>query len=58
MLDNQELVTFISKRLTDGITPKQLEKVAEDFLDAIIAPDTSNGTGCDNMSTIIIVFKK
>jgi len=33
---------------------EQISKIAEKILDKGIAPDTSQGLGCDNMSAIVI----
>ena len=33
------------------------EKITEHLLDKLIAKETSDGTGCDNMSCILIKFK-
>eukprot|EP00828_Plagiopyla_frontata_P035266 TRINITY_DN461_c0_g1_i4.p2 TRINITY_DN461_c0_g1~~TRINITY_DN461_c0_g1_i4.p2 ORF type:complete len:119 (-),score=31.73 TRINITY_DN461_c0_g1_i4:89-445(-) len=48
---NEELGQKI-KELMNQKYKKQ--EIIEQFLDQIIAPNTSNGTGCDNMSAIII----
>lgn len=34
-----------------------LSKICEELLDKLIAKDTSEGTGCDNMSLIMVQFK-
>ena len=34
-----------------------IEKVVEDLLDQLIAKETQDGLGCDNMSCIIVRFK-
>ena len=31
-----------------------LKKTTEEMLDKLIAPNTSTGLGCDNMSTVIV----
>lgn len=36
----------------------QLEKVAENLLDFLVARETSEEVGCDNMTVILIEFKK
>jgi len=36
----------------------KLANVVEKFLDSIVADDTSNGIGTDNMTCIIVRFKK
>ena len=58
-LKNQEACDFVSKRLKDN--PKiQVSKIVEEMMDSIIAKDlySENGLGCDNMTCIVIVFKK
>jgi len=47
---NQSIVDFVGELVKKGIA---LTKVAEDLLDTLLAPDTLNGTGCDNMTCII-----
>ena len=58
-LSNQEACDFVQKRLQD--TPDiKISKIIEEMLDQIVAKDLYNetGLGCDNMTCIIIVFKK
>ena len=58
-LSNQEACDFVAKRLKD--TPDiKLSKIVEEMLDTIVAKDLYNetGVGCDNMTCIIVVFKK
>ena len=58
-LTNQEACDFVSKRLKD--TPDiKISKIVEEMLDSIVAKDLYNetGVGCDNMTCIVIVFKK
>jgi len=45
----------VKKRLDEKNS--DLKKILEELLDDILAPDTSNGTGCDNMTTILLIFK-
>lgn len=33
------------------------DKIVENLLDELIAKETSEGTGCDNMSCILVKFK-
>jgi len=33
---------------------KPLKDIIENLLDTILAPDTTNGYGCDNMTALII----
>lgn len=49
----KEMVDFIYAKLKEK-TP--LKKIVEDLLDQLIAPDTLNGVGCDNMTMVLIVF--
>eukprot|EP00828_Plagiopyla_frontata_P030265 TRINITY_DN3936_c0_g1_i3.p2 TRINITY_DN3936_c0_g1~~TRINITY_DN3936_c0_g1_i3.p2 ORF type:complete len:188 (-),score=27.26 TRINITY_DN3936_c0_g1_i3:71-634(-) len=54
ILSNDSLVEYIRNQLrsTDG----DLESAIENLLEQILAPNTSQGVGCDNMSAIIIKF--
>lgn len=36
---------------------KDLRKLVEDLLDHLLARDTSEGLGCDNMTAILIKLK-
>ena len=65
-LEHPELLKFINQRLGNQVvTPQVIGNVAEDLLDNLLAPDTSGiklilnvaGTGCDNMTTLIIYLK-
>ena len=58
-LKNQEACDFVSKRLKDNPNI-QISKIVEEMLDSIVAKDLYNesGVGCDNMTCIVIVFKK
>lgn len=49
---NQELVTLVEGFLNDNTG--DLKVVSEKLLDSLLAPDTAAGTGCDNMSSIIV----
>lgn len=53
-LTNQEIVEFVGKALSRSQTPS---KIAEELLEKMIAPDTSTGVGCDNMTCIIVTLK-
>lgn len=37
---------------------KSERQIVEEVLDQILAQDVSNGVGCDNMTCILIHFKK
>ena len=58
-LKNQEACDFVSKKLKENPTIK-VSKIVEEMMDSIIAKDlyTENGIGRDNMTCIVIVFKK
>ena len=58
-LKNQEACDFVTKRLKDD--PKiKISKIIEEMMDTILAKDLYNetGVGCDNMTCVVIVFKK
>ena len=58
-LKNQEACDFVSKKLKENPEIK-VSKIVEEILDSIIAKDlySENGIGSDNMTCIVIVFKK
>ncbi|KAI2657549.1 Protein phosphatase 1G [Labeo rohita] len=58
VMSSQEVVDFVSERLkTEAGKNKPLSAIIEELLDHCLAPDTSgDGTGCDNMTCIIITF--
>ena len=71
-LENQEICDIITNRLKKDPNVK-LTKIIEDILDSILATDIHNGNfnyfifyfifletgvGCDNMTCVIIQFKK
>lgn len=60
VLSSQEVVDFISERIKQDQNGKTrpLSSIVEELLDHCLAPDTSgDGTGCDNMTCIIITFR-
>lgn len=50
---SQDILDWIAKSLKTNT----LRNTTEALLDHLIAPDTSTGAGCDNMSAIIIQIK-
>ena len=58
-LKNQEACDFVSKRLKEKPNIK-ISRIIEEMLDTIVAKDLYNesGVGCDNMTCIVVVFKK
>ncbi|XP_039994431.1 protein phosphatase 1G isoform X1 [Xiphias gladius] len=60
VLSSQEVVDFISERIKpdQSGTARPLSSIVEELVDHCLAPDTSgDGTGCDNMTCIIITFR-
>ncbi|CAH1773594.1 unnamed protein product [Owenia fusiformis] len=58
-LTSQEVVDFVKQRLQDEKKRKTPSIICEEIFDRCLAPDTmGDGTGCDNMTCIIVVFNK
>uniref|UniRef100_A0A3B3ZAK7 Protein phosphatase 1G n=1 Tax=Periophthalmus magnuspinnatus TaxID=409849 RepID=A0A3B3ZAK7_9GOBI len=60
VLSSQEVVDFVSERMKPDQSDKtrSLSSIVEELLDHCLAPDTSgDGTGCDNMTCMIVTFK-
>ncbi|KAG8001471.1 Protein phosphatase 1G, partial [Nibea albiflora] len=60
VLSSQEVVDFISARIKPDQSGKvrTLSSIVEELLDHCLAPDTSgDGTGCDNMTCVIITLR-
>uniref|UniRef100_A0A4W6G0I1 Protein phosphatase 1G n=1 Tax=Lates calcarifer TaxID=8187 RepID=A0A4W6G0I1_LATCA len=60
VLSSQEVVDFISERNKPDQSGKvrPLSSIVEELVDHCLAPDTSgDGTGCDNMTCILITFR-
>ncbi|XP_064110562.1 probable protein phosphatase CG10417 [Macrobrachium nipponense] len=54
-LSSEEACTFVLERLAEN---KKLSTICEELFDHCLAPDTlGDGTGCDNMTCIIVKFK-
>ncbi|XP_076289547.1 protein phosphatase 1G [Lasioglossum baleicum] len=55
-MSSQDVVQFIRARLANNYD--NLSKICEELFDHCLAPDTcGDGTGCDNMTAVIIRFK-
>jgi protein phosphatase 1G len=54
-MSSQQLVNFIHEHIN---TEKNLSAVCERVLDRCLAPSTITGEGCDNMTMILVQFKK
>nr|BAK62807.1 protein phosphatase 2C isoform gamma [Pan troglodytes] len=61
VMSSQEVVDFIQSKISqrdENGELRLLSSIVEELLDQCLAPDTSgDGTGCDNMTCIIICFK-
>ncbi|KAL6844577.1 hypothetical protein ACP4OV_025236 [Aristida adscensionis] len=53
-MSSQEVVDFVHEHISTG---DELSKVCEKLLDRCLAP-TTGGEGCDNMTVIIVQFRK
>ncbi|GER30634.1 protein phosphatase 2C family protein [Striga asiatica] len=54
-MSSQQLVDFIREQLKSEM---KLSAVCEKVLDRCLAPSTAGGEGCDNMTMILVQFKK
>ncbi|CAK9141319.1 unnamed protein product [Ilex paraguariensis] len=54
-MSSQQLVDFIHEQLN---SESKLSMVCERVLDRCLAPSTAGGEGCDNMTMILVQFKK
>lgn len=54
-MSSQQLVDFIHEKLS---SESKLSNVCEHVLDRCLAPSTAGGEGCDNMTMILVVFKR
>lgn len=56
-LSSQEVVDFVLAKLEDSEEKPKLSYICEELMRKCLAPDTSgDGTGCDNMTCIIVKF--
>ncbi|CAD7015067.1 probable protein phosphatase CG10417 [Ceratitis capitata] len=55
-LSSEEVVDFVRQRLQDK--SKKISQICEELFDTCLAPNTmGDGTGCDNMTAVIVTFK-
>ncbi|XP_029642059.1 probable protein phosphatase 2C 58 isoform X1 [Octopus sinensis] len=58
-MSSQEVVDFVKERLEDPNRKPNLSAICEEIFDYCLAPNTmGDGTGCDNMTCLIVDFKK
>ena len=59
-MTSQDSVNYVNERLKKKKSKESLAALVEEMLDSILASDvaSSGGIGCDNMTCIIIEFKK
>ncbi|ALC40683.1 CG10417 [Drosophila busckii] len=56
-MSSEEVVDFVRLRLNDE--NKKLSQICEELFDNCLAPNTmGDGTGCDNMTAVIVKFEK
>ncbi|XP_052842633.1 probable protein phosphatase CG10417 isoform X1 [Drosophila gunungcola] len=56
-MSSEEVVDFVRIRLKDK--SKKLSKICEELFDNCLAPNTmGDGTGCDNMTAVIVKFQE
>ncbi|GLV32541.1 uncharacterized protein CBL_00749 [Carabus blaptoides fortunei] len=57
-MTSQEVVDFVRPRLQESTGPEKLSQICEEMFEHCLAPHTmGDGTGCDNMTAIIVQFK-
>ncbi|XP_021746418.1 probable protein phosphatase 2C 60 [Chenopodium quinoa] len=54
-MSSQQLVDFVHEQLS---TENKLSAICERVMDRCLAPSTAGGEGCDNMTMILVQFKK
>lgn len=56
-MTSQEVVDFVKEKMKEEENRKQLSLICEKLFDKCLAPNTlGDGTGCDNMTCIIVTF--
>jgi len=57
-MSSQEVVDYVNKKI-DNTPHDKLSSICEELFDHCLAPDTmGDGTGCDNMTAVIVKFKQ
>ncbi|XP_046576024.1 protein phosphatase 1G-like [Haliotis rubra] len=58
-MSSQEVVDMVRQKLSDPVKREKPSLVCEELFDYCLAPNTfGDGTGCDNMTCIIVTFNK
>lgn len=56
-MSSQEVIDFVAVRIAKQ--PLKISSICEELFDYCLSPDTTgDGTGCDNMTAVIVQFKK
>ncbi|KAJ8676333.1 hypothetical protein QAD02_012120 [Eretmocerus hayati] len=64
VMTSEEVISFIRERFADaaselelkGVTPVDPEEICEQLISHCLAPDALTGTGCDNMTVVLVCF--
>ncbi|KAF5272182.1 hypothetical protein FQA39_LY01264 [Lamprigera yunnana] len=57
-MSSQQVVDFVKNKLENAAEAEKLSKICEEMFDYCLAPNTMcDGTGCDNMTAIVVQFK-
>jgi len=57
-MSSQEVVDYIQQKI-DSTPTNKLSSICEELFEHCLAPDTmGDGTGCDNMTAVIVKFKQ
>ncbi|OAF70608.1 hypothetical protein A3Q56_01635 [Intoshia linei] len=58
VMTSEEIISFVSERLNDKNNKMSINDIISAVFDKCISPDTlGDGSGCDNMTCIIVQFK-
>jgi len=56
-MSSQEVIDYVGKKI-DTTSEDKLSTICEELFEHCLAPDTmGDGTGCDNMTAVIVKFK-
>ena len=54
---NQDMIKWVQKRMANG-EKRELGSILEELLDELVAKDNGGQYGMDNMSSLLVQFKK